>query len=90
MTVLVGSNTYGPDNPRDWDPNHRTLTSAYAPHETAAVLRCLQAGNVGEKLFKIFKRSYRGSQLSEAIQKALDEETKARDMRREICNGSTA
>lgn len=87
---MTDTDEYGPDNPRDWDPNHRTLKSAYAPHETAAVLRCIQAGNTGQKLFKIFKRSYKGSALMTAIQNALDQETRARDMGLEICNGSTA
>lgn len=81
---------YGPDNPRDWDPNHRLLKSPYAPHETAAVLRCVQAGHRGQRLFQIFKRSYKGSQLMEAIQRALDLETRARHAGVEICNGSTS
>lgn len=71
-------------------PNHRLLKSPYAPHETAAVLRCLRGGNTGQKLFNIFKRSYKGSQLSDAIQRALDLETRAQTAGREICDGSVA
>lgn len=79
---------YGPDNPRDWDPNHRTLKSPYAPHETGAVLRCVQAGNVGQKLFNIFKRTMTAEGLMKSLNKDQDGETQARDQQREICNGA--
>lgn len=78
---------YSPENPRNWDPNYPSLRSPAAPHETAAVLRCVRAGNTGQRLFQIFKGIYRGSQLEKAVQLALDQETNARTAGLPIHNG---
>ena len=99
-TAPPSAEPYGPDNPRPWSTDHVTLAhtitpapkgrlhvnlrSYMAPHEVSAVLRYVQAGITGQKLFKIFKRSYKGSQLSEAISRHLGEYNDAVAARRDI------
>lgn len=73
---------YGPDNPRAWDPNHPTLKSKAAPHETAAVLRMHRAGYKGADIMKLFK--LRGTKLMNQMQRALNDETVAAHQGRDI------
>ena len=61
---------YGPDNPRDWDPNHKSLLSPMAPHETAGVLRVHRAGYKGSELIKVL--NMRGTQMMNALRRAMD------------------
>lgn len=60
------------DNPRDWDPNHPSLKSPLAPHESAAVLRMHRAGMTGVDMMKILK--CRGGRLTKMFQRGLDVE----------------
>ncbi|QJD52536.1 hypothetical protein PBI_AN9_74 [Mycobacterium phage AN9] len=73
---------YGPDNPREWDPNDPKLKSPYAPHETAAVLRMNRAGFKGAHTMKLLR--LRGTQLMNQIQRAMDVEQAAHRARRPI------
>ena len=73
---------YGPDNPRDWDPNHPSLKSSLAPHETAGVLRMHRAGKKGAELMKLLR--LRGTKLMNQMQKALDAELGAAKAGRDI------
>lgn len=66
---------YGPDNPRDWDPNHPMLRSPRAPHETAGVLRAQRAGYTGKELMNMFR--LRGTALMRSLQNAMDAESQA-------------
>lgn len=66
---------YGPDNPRDWNPNHPMLTSPYAPHETAAVLRFQRSGLRGTALMKACR--LKGTQLMKKLEQALADEKRA-------------
>ncbi|ASR86521.1 hypothetical protein SEA_CHANGELING_69 [Mycobacterium phage Changeling] len=59
----------------DWDPNHPSLKSPMAPHETAAVLRMHRHGYKGAEIMKVFK--LRGTRLMKQMQRALDAETQA-------------
>lgn len=61
---------YGPDNPRDWDPNHRSLNSPFTPHESAAILRMYRAGVEKSKIMKLLK--LRGTQMMKAMERAMD------------------
>lgn len=46
---------HGPDNPRDWNPNHPLLKSRYAPHESGAVIRAHRAGFSGLWICQTFR-----------------------------------
>lgn len=59
----------------NWDPNHPSLRSPIAPHETACVLRMHRAGYKGRATMKILK--LRGTRLMNQMQRALDAETHA-------------
>ncbi|AOZ61308.1 hypothetical protein SEA_DARTHPHADER_68 [Mycobacterium phage DarthPhader] len=66
---------HSPDNPRDWNPNHPMLKSAYAPHETAGVLRMQRAGHSGADIMKTLK--IKASALTKQFSKAIDAEQAA-------------
>ncbi|AXH46805.1 helix-turn-helix DNA-binding domain protein [Mycobacterium phage Acolyte] len=68
-----------------WDPNHPSLKSPIAPHETAGVLRMHRAGYKGADIMKILK--LRGTRLMSQMQRALDEETRAGHAGRPIHDG---
>ncbi|QGJ89771.1 hypothetical protein SEA_SUPERCHUNK_72 [Mycobacterium phage Superchunk] len=59
----------------DWDPNHISLKSPLAPHETAGVLRIKRTGMSGPDMMKMLK--LRGTRLMTQIQRAMDQETDA-------------
>ena len=69
---------YGPDNPRDWDPNAKDLRSRKAPHETGGVLRMHRNGLKGAEILKKLPKM-RGTQLMSEMQDALDAETDAKE-----------
>lgn len=73
--MVTAADEYGPDNPRDWDPDSPLLTSPMAPHETAALLRMQRAGYPGAVTMKLLK--LRGTELMNKMQAALDAETTA-------------
>lgn len=66
---------FGPDNPRNWDPNAPELTSLDAPHETAAVLRMQRAGKKGVEIMKLLRM--RGTALMDELRHAMDSESDA-------------
>ncbi|KRD08772.1 hypothetical protein ASE48_08580 [Mycobacterium sp. Root265] len=72
-----------PDNPRDWDPNHKTLKYRWAPHETAGVLRMQRAGYKGKQILDMFPR-LKGTKLMRELQNAMDAESTANEARRPI------
>lgn len=72
---MVKTEELGPDNPRDWNPNHPMLKSTGAPHETGGVLRMHRAGKTGAELMKLLR--LRGTKLMNQMQKALDDEAEA-------------
>ena len=61
-----------PESPRDWDPNHQSLKSQYAPHETAGVLRMQRAGYPSKEIAKIL--GLKGLDLMNTLQTAIDAE----------------
>lgn len=71
----TGIAEYGPDNPRDWNPNHPSLTATDAPHETAAVMRIHRTGRPASEMMKLLK--LRGAALTSQMQKAIDDEVRA-------------
>ncbi|AXH48840.1 hypothetical protein SEA_STEAMY_66 [Mycobacterium phage Steamy] len=71
-----------PDNPREWDPNHLTLSSPLAPHETSGLLRMHRAGHSGEQIMKTLK--VRAADFTRQFSKALDAEQAAHDQGRPI------
>lgn len=71
---MVKTAQYGPDSPREWDPNHPSLSAA-APHETAAVMRMSRAGRPGSEIMKTLR--LRGTRLMSMLQKAMDDESRA-------------
>jgi hypothetical protein len=71
----TGIAEYGPDNPRDWFPDHPGLTATDAPHETAGVLRIRRTGRPGSEIMKLLK--LRGTALMNQMQKAMDDENRA-------------
>jgi len=73
---------YGPDNPRDWDPNHPMLKSPLAPHETNAAMRLHRNGHPNPEILKILK--VKGTQLISMLRSAMDEEGDASRMHRPI------
>ena len=89
--TLTDEEEYGPDNPRPWDTGHATLShtiekgdqgrlqvnlkAIYAPHETAAVMRFQRTGRRGAVLGEA--AGLRGTKISEALVKAMDEESQA-------------
>lgn len=73
---------YGPDNPRNWDPNHPQLRSPLAPHETSAVMRAQRAGYRGTELVKLMRMP--ALKVVRALEKALDEEGAATRQSRPI------
>ncbi|QBP30548.1 helix-turn-helix DNA-binding domain protein [Mycobacterium phage Charm] len=74
--------TYSPENPRDWDPNHPLLKSRGAPYETPAFMRFHRAGYSGQFIMRAFKVGART--LSQAFERAMDEENTAARQRRDI------
>ena len=77
---------YGPDNPRPWDPNHPSLHSPMAPHETRATLRLKEAGWNGDKMREVLKM--RGTKLINSLKRGMDEETEAHAAGRLIVGGT--
>ncbi|QBP31086.1 hypothetical protein SEA_REFUGE_68 [Mycobacterium phage Refuge] len=73
---------HSPDNPREWNPNDPMLKSAYAPHETAGVLRMQRAGHQGADIMKILK--IKASALTKQFSKAIDAEQEAHERGRPI------
>lgn len=65
---------FGPENPRDWDVSHPSLSSP-APHETSGVLRMHRSGKKGADIMVALKM--RGTELMSSLQKAIDDETAA-------------
>ncbi|AOT25424.1 helix-turn-helix DNA binding domain protein [Mycobacterium phage BabyRay] len=91
LTSHIGdivTNRPGPNNPRDWDPNHPSLKSPLAPHETGAVLRAQRAGFSGQWITKNF--GLRPSTLMTQMRKEMDYETKAHTQGRPIYDGQTS
>ncbi|QFG12572.1 hypothetical protein PBI_TOAKA_73 [Mycobacterium phage Toaka] len=76
------NNSHGPDNPRDWDPNHPLLKSGAAPHETAGLMRIHRAGYSGDFIRKAFKLGART--LAKAFEQAMEAENKAARQHRDI------
>lgn len=64
-----------PDIPREWDPNHPTLTAADAPHETAGLMRIHRAGHPGADIMKAMK--IKVMDLTKALNQAMDDEQEA-------------
>jgi len=59
----------------NWDPNHPSLRSPQAPHETAGVLRMRRNGYNGAQILKLIK--LRGTRLVNQMQRAMDAEQAA-------------
>lgn len=74
---MTAQDEYGPDNPRDWDPNAEELRSRKAPHETGGVLRMHRNGLKGAEIMK--KLRMRGTRLMSEMQDSLDAETDAKE-----------
>ena len=72
---MVKTEEFGPDNPRNWDPNDPMLKSSLAPHETGGVLRMHRAGKTGAELMKLLR--LRGTKLMDQMQRAMDAESAA-------------
>lgn len=77
---------FGPDNPRPWDPNHPSLKSHLAPHETRATLRLKQAGWPGGEMHRVLKMT--ATKLIGSLREGMDEESNARASGRQIVGGT--
>lgn len=66
---------YGPDNPRDWESGHESLTDPAAPYETPGLLRMHRSGYGGSELVKMLK--VRATQLIKDMERGLAEENAA-------------
>ncbi|EHB47627.1 hypothetical protein MycrhDRAFT_5753 [Mycolicibacterium rhodesiae JS60] len=75
MTAAT-ADRYNPDNPRPWDPNHVSLRSSIAPHESGGVLRVPRTGRRGAALLKVFP-SIPATRLMKQLQKDVDDEASA-------------
>ncbi|QBJ00255.1 hypothetical protein SEA_PHARAOH_67 [Mycobacterium phage Pharaoh] len=73
---------YGPDNPREWDPNHRTLSTRHAPHETSGLVRMHRAGHSGQQIMKLMKIKAR--ELTKHFGAEIDAEQAAHAQGRQI------
>lgn len=73
---MTKQDEYGPENPRDWNPNAPELTSGKAPHETAAVLRMHRAGKKGVEIMKELghRRPMKGTVFMEELSDAMTAE----------------
>ncbi|AVR57050.1 hypothetical protein PBI_PUPPY_68 [Mycobacterium phage Puppy] len=82
------TNRPGPNNPRDWDPNHPQLKSPLAPHETGAVLRAHRAGFSGAWIAKNFKMS--PNRIMKDLRTQMGDENTAHAQGRPIYDGQTS
>ncbi|QJD52196.1 hypothetical protein PBI_JF4_65 [Mycobacterium phage JF4] len=90
LTSHIGdivTNRPGPNNPGDWDPNHPSLQSPLAPHETGAVLRAHRAGFSGAWIAKNY--GMRPPAVMAAMRSQMDDETKAHTQGRPIYDGES-
>lgn len=78
---------YSPENPRNWNPNHPTLMSPYAPHETGAVLRAQRGGRRGTALAELFKPMPL-TRLMKQLEREVEAENSAHRSGRVIYDGS--
>lgn len=77
--------TFDIDNPRNWDPDHPSLKSPLAPHETAAVLRFHRTGRPGAEIRKLLK--LKTLALMTMMREAMEQESKAFEDDRPIHDG---
>ncbi|QBJ01155.1 hypothetical protein PBI_ARISSANAE_70 [Mycobacterium phage Arissanae] len=78
----VKPSEYGPDNPRLWDPNHPTLRSRGAPHETVGLLRFHRAGYSGQFLMRAFRVG--AQSLAKVFEQGMEAENNAARQQRDI------
>lgn len=69
---------YGPDSPRDWNPNATELRSPEAPHETGGVLRMHRNGMKGSEIMKTLR--LKGTALMVQMSDDLDAESDAKEV----------
>ena len=79
---MTKTDEYGPDNHRDWDPNHPMLKSGAAPHETSGFMRIHRSGMKGNAIMKMFR--VKASHLTKALSKAMEDENNAARQGRDI------
>ena len=75
---MTAEDEYGPDSPRNWDPNAIELRSLEAPHETGGVLRMHRNGLKGAEIMK--KLKLKGAALMSEMQDAMDAESDAKEV----------
>ncbi|AHG23856.1 hypothetical protein CH25_gp30 [Mycobacterium phage EagleEye] len=85
MTKLAD---FSPENPRDWDPNHPSLRSPIAPHETGGLLRIRRSGATAKDMLKLFKIGPQA--LANSFNKAMANENDAAHAGRDIYDGTRA
>lgn len=75
MTAAVAEE-FGPEFPRNWDPNDPSLTDPKAPHETAGVYRMHRGGMTGPQIAEVLNLPV-GPQLMQQMQRGMDQEAQA-------------
>ena len=77
LTSLIGDfvKAHNPDNPRNWTTDDELLTSPYAPHETAAVLRVHRNGHPVGRIASMLRIS--PAKIQGELLRGMDQEGKA-------------